>query len=429
LDAFRQLQSNHERHPGYEAESDDVAPPEHPLVNLVAFYLPQFHPIAENDAWWGKGFTEWTNVSKALPHFPGHYQPRLPSDLGFYDLRLPETLRAQASLAKRYGIGAFCFHWFWFGGKRLLETPLNTLRANPDIDLPFFINWANENWTRRWDGKEKSILLAQKYGPDDDLALADAFLDIMRDPRYVRIDGRPVVMLYRPFLMPDAAATVDRWRTRFAECGENDPYVLMDYCDDAHDPRRYGIDAAVQYPPHNLGPDMARNNELHAVYETTYNGAIFEYGSLVERMLDMPEPAFKLFRGVCPTWDNTARRPNDGMVFTGSTPRAYGRWLAETAQRTFEACPASERLVFINAWNEWAEGAYLEPDRRFGHAYLRETARALHAVSHREVVDAFAAERVDERVDSPPAASPLRRFVVKAGRKVARTLNRANGDR
>ncbi len=426
LNAYEQLLANHNRSPFHEVEGDDVQPPADPAVQLIAFHLPQFHPIPENDEWWGKGFTEWTNVSKALPHFPGHYQPHLPADLGFYDLRLPETLRAQARLAKRYGISAFCFHWYWFSGKKLLDTPLNLLLANPDIDLPFFINWANENWSRTWDGKEKSLLMAQQYRPEDDLALADEFLTVMRDPRYYRINGRPVLMLYRPFLMPDGRASVERLRQRFVERGEADPYILMDHASDEHDPKAYGIEATVQFPPHNKGPDTDRVVERLA-YDERFNGRIFSYDKLVEGMLAMAERTPTVLRGVCPSWDSTARRPNDGLIFHGSTPAKYGRWLAETAQRAVETRPPAERLVFINAWNEWAEGAHLEPDRHFGHAYLRETARALCAVGDRQRVEAFKGRNagVQTPVEEEEWASAVEAFLIRVKRKIARTLSPA----
>jgi len=419
-----QLLANHERHPSYESEGDDVQPPASPAVQLIAFHLPQFHPIPENDEWWGKGFTEWTNVSKAIPHFPGHYQPHLPADLGFYDLRLPDTLRAQARLARRYGISAFCFHWYWFSGTKLLDTPLNLLLSLPDIDLPFFVNWANENWTRRWDGKEQSVLMAQNYHPDDDVALADELIAIMRDPRYYRIGKRPLLMLYRPFLMPNPRESVARLRKRFAERGEEDPYILMDHAEDKYDPRAYGIEAAVQFPPHNKGSDSDRIVERHA-YDKKFNGRVFSYDKLAEDMLTIAERDPSLMRGVAPSWDSTARRPNDGVIFFGSTPGKYGRWLAETAQRTVETRPPAERLVFINAWNEWAEGAHLEPDRHFGHAYLRETARALCAVGNRSAVEAYKAGIVEKSVADEMWASPFESFLIRARRKILRTLRSA----
>jgi lipopolysaccharide biosynthesis protein len=420
LDAFSQIQFNQGRSAYYEAEGDDVIAPSDPLVQLFAFYLPQFHAIPENDEWWGKGFTEWTNVTRGLPRFQDHFQPRLPADLGFYDLRLAGTLRAQWALAKRYGMTGFCFHWYWFSGKRLLEGPLRLLLADPAIDMPFFVNWANESWTRRWDGQEKSILMEQRYAPEDDVALADAFLEFVKDPRYVRIEGRAVVMIYTPSAMPDAAASIARWRARFVEMGERSPYVMTPHRHDEPDVRRFGIDAVVQYPPHNVNPPLARVNDSYALYDAAFTGNIFHYDDVAEHLLRVQAPGVTLMRGLCPSWDNEARRPNGGMVYQGSTPAKYGTWLARACQDMIERQAPAERFVFINAWNEWAEGAYLEPDRHFGHAYLRENARALHAVGDRARVDSFVAERQAPDRGRPPSASPVTRFIRRAQRKIAR---------
>ena len=423
MNMTEQLLHNQGKGRHHEAAVDDLPAPVDLAVRAFAFYLPQFHPIPQNDEWWGRGFTEWTNVTKALPQYEGHYQPRLPSDLGFYDLRLVDTLRAQAGMARRYGLAGFCFHWYWFAGERLLETPLRLLLDHQDIDLPFFVNWANENWTRRWDGLDAAVLMAQRYGSDDDIAVADAFLELTADRRYVRIDGRPIIMLYRPTAMPDAAATVARWRARFAEKGEADPYVLMAHAFDDLDPRAFGIDGAVQYAPHNPGGSVSWVNHDYALNKLSYGGKIFSYDALVDQMLQMPEPAFEFYRGVCPGWDNEARKPNKGFSFAEVTPRKYGRWLAEACRLTLQQKPPSKRIVFINAWNEWAEGAHLEPDRHHGHAFLRETLRALHAAGDPTSLGAFVAERDATAGPARRRTSAVRAFVTKAVRKIARKLD------
>jgi len=359
-------------------EHDDgsrVTPVDSSAVRLIAFYLPQFHAIPENDRWWGAGFTEWTNVTKALPRFAGHYQPRLPGALGFYDLSETKALRRQAELARRYGIHGFCFHHYWFGGDRLLERPLDNLLANPDIDLPFCINWANENWSRRWDGRDDDILMAQNHSPEDDLAFARSIEPLFADPRYIRIDGRPLLMLYRPGILPDATATIDRWRNHFVRIGEVDPFIVMAQAFGDEDPRSYGMDGAVAFPPHRAGDGLCQI-EPPARYDHGFRGTIRSYHQLAQASIAHQPEGYIFFPGVCPQWDNEARKPARGMVYAGSTPSLYGQWLDAECRRVLDREP-DHRIVFINAWNEWAEGAHLEPDRHYGHAYLAATAQVL----------------------------------------------------
>lgn len=378
--ALRQLMFNANPGPHHERDSGGLRTGIDPAVRLIAYYLPQFHPIPENDEWWGKGFTEWTNVSKALPRFQGHYQPRLPGALGFYDLRLRENLQQQAELARRYGIHGFCFHHYWFSGTKLLDTPLRMLLESPDIDLPFCLNWANENWTRRWDGEEDHLLIAQRHSPEADIALCEDLLTAIRDPRYIRVDGRPLIMIYRPGLLPDAAATLERWRKHFKAAGESDPYLVMPQGFEDNDPRRYGFDAAAGFPPHRFGWHVPRRAPKHP-FDPNYEGFIHRYDDMVAAATSAKDEGYTLLPGVAPAWDNEARRPNWGTCFVGSTPKKYGAWLEHACGQALRAEMQDERIVFINAWNEWAEGAYLEPDRHFGYAYLAETARALERIS------------------------------------------------
>jgi glycosyltransferase involved in cell wall biosynthesis len=372
--------------PGVYYETDEEAsrePGEAP-VRLIAFYLPQFHPIPENDIWWGKGFTEWTNVTKAIPRFLGHYQPQLPGELGFYDLRIPATIRRQAALAKKYGIGGFCFHHYWFGGKQVLETPLKLFLSQSDIDLPFCICWANENWTRRWDGLEHEVLIAQNHSPEDDIAFARALEAPLCDPRYIRVNDRPLIIVYRPSLLPDAVATARRWRTHFARAGLGDPYLVMAQTFGDEDPRLYAFDAALEFPPHNKFGWIAPINDRIEPFEADYQGVVRDYEEMIRSAAAATAPEYTRFRCVCPGWDNEARTPGRGHVFAYSTPEKYGRWLGLACKDALKAPNPSERLVFINAWNEWAEGAHLEPDRHFGYAYLRETSRVIASLNYLE---------------------------------------------
>ena len=373
---LRQLSTNHAPGPHHEAPAPLPAGTQAP-ARLIAYYLPQFHPIPENDAWWGTGFTEWTNVTRALPRFAGHYQPHLPAELGFYDLRLPQVLHRQAELARAHGIEGFCFHHYWFAGRTLLDGPIQLLLDHPEIDIGFCVNWANENWTRRWDGNDSEILMAQKHSAEDDIAFAISLEPLFRDPRYIRIDGRPLLMLYRPRLLPDPAATVRRWRAHFQAAGLGNPYIVMPRISGTDDPREYGMDAAAGFPPHGNGFNATPVQDTQEMLSPGYQGTVVRYDEMVELALADDPDRFTYFPGVCPAWDNEARKPNRGFSIIGSSPAAYGAWLDATCRRAMRAPNPQEHIVFINAWNEWAEGAHLEPDRHHGYAYLNETARVV----------------------------------------------------
>jgi len=349
-------------------------------VRALAFYLPQFHPIPENDAWWGKGFTEWTNVSKAKPNFKNHYQPHLPGELGFYDLRVQEIMEQQAALAKAYGVHGFCYFYYWFGGKRVLEMPLERMLETNVPDFPFCLLWANENWTRRWDGLDKEILIAQKHSPEDDEAVIMDLIRYMRHPRYIRIDGKPLVAIYRIGLFPDIRKTVEIWRNVCRREGIGDIYLAMaetlyDYdMLQKESPSQYGLDASIEYPPHVTGTVM----DTPELVNLKYDGFVKDYEQAVLERAARKIPSYTRFRGIMPSWDNTSRQQDFATTFINSSPGAYQAWLEMIIEDTIKHNKGEERIVFINAWNEWAEGAHLEPDRLYGHAWLEATRNALN---------------------------------------------------
>lgn len=356
-------------------------------LRAIAFYLPQYHPIPENDAWWGAGFTDWVNVRKAAPRFAGHWQPHQPGELGYYDLRDPALRQAQADLARGYGIHGFCYHHYWFAGRRLLEQPFEAVLASGQPDFPFCLCWANENWTRRWDGQEAEILIQQQHSPEDDRAFIRALLPAFRDRRYIRIEGRPLLLVYRTDILPDPAGSAAIWREETMRAGLGDPFLVRaETFGDRRDPREIGFDASVEFPPHG-NPQRPLPPLRHPRFAEA-NAAVLDYELLALNYLDRKPPDFRLFRGVMPSWDNSARRDPATLlayVFVNADPDAYRRWLQQAAEWTAAHRAGEERLVFINAWNEWAEGCHLEPDERQGRAYLEATQAALGGVAAGDV--------------------------------------------
>jgi lipopolysaccharide biosynthesis protein len=360
------------------------------LPRLIAFNLPQFHPIPENDEWWGKGFTEWTNVVKAKPLFKGHYQPHLPADLGFYDLRLPEAREAQAALAKEYGIHGFCYYHYWFNGKRLLERPVNDICASGKPDYPFCLCWANENWTRVWDGGENEILMQEVYSESDDLNHIRTLIPIFQDRRYIQIDGKPLFLVYRANRLPSPLQTTEIWRREAVKAGIKGLYLVRveSFPDESGNPLELGFDAALEFQPREALLQGLRKfrghwwerHRLGTGNRTYANHAIFPYADLVNRSIAMELPPYPFIRCVCPGWDNTARRKRGNRILQGSTPEEYQRWLTHTIRQAASGCSnttADQSIVFINAWNEWGEGNHLEPCQKWGRSYLEATLRTL----------------------------------------------------
>jgi lipopolysaccharide biosynthesis protein len=354
---------------------------------VSAFYLPQFHPIAENDAWWGKGFTEWRGTVAAQSMFSGHMQPYLPSDLGYYDLRATEVMADQADLARSAGIDAFCVYHYWFDGRRMLETPLNKLLQRPDIRFPFYLCWANESWRRNWDGLSGTVLLEQTYREDFERALVNDSLPYVRDPRYQRPDGtRPRFIIYRPEDMPDPVGSVARMRQhwRDAGIGEMELGAVCFHIAGETPVAADLFDFWVEMPPHGLvtGNDYVfggpKGNLLGRDVNANFTGLVYDYNKVIENSVSAPYRASLPANTICgamPSWDNTARRGTAAHIAYGANPARFDHWLTRLMS---ERIPTSyRRELFLNAWNEWAEKAVLEPSTTFDDLNIRVLRRKL----------------------------------------------------
>jgi hypothetical protein len=361
--------------PGFEDVDGSIIGGARPTAKVIAYYLPQFHQIPENDQWWGTGFTEWRNATRAQPRFLGHYQPRLPRDLGFYDLTVASTQERQVQLAKSAGIFGFCFYYYFFDGRKILDGPLESFVSNEKIDFPFCVLWANENWCRLWDGGDDTVLLQQSHDPAFETQLIDDVARLFLHPNYICVDDRPLFILYRSDVLPETAATVGRWRESFQKRHNLNPLILMCQTFNKLDPRPSGFDGALEFPPHKFINTARPIKDLRAL-DPDYIGNVFDYSEMMWSSLAQA-PEYDLIRTVTPSWDNEARKTNRSTVFHGSTPQLYESWLRKIIEQSLSKPFHGESFTFINAWNEWAEGAYLEPDIHWGGAYLNATARAI----------------------------------------------------
>ena len=388
-------------------------------ARLIAFYLPQFHPIPENDEWWGKGFTEWTNVTRAKPLFPGHYQPRLPADLGFYDLRVPEVRAAQAQLASEAGVEGFCYWHYWFAGHRVLERPFDEVVSSGEPDFPFCLAWANDTWRGHWYGSAKRTLIEQTYpGKVDHERHFHTLLEAFHDPRYIRVRDCPIFTIFRPQNLPDSEAFIDFWQELARKNGLEGIHFVAHLFDDELDYpwRDAGYGGAVVTNELKLHRrrlwDITRKrlrisrDETDAALKVSKTlEAATEIGRLVahrlaQRLLRWPggvhyyRDAILFFKSmtalelgcypsVVPGWDNTARAGRNAIVLHGSTPELFAEHLRDILESVADR-PAEDRIVFVKSWNEWAEGNYLEPDQKFGHGYLDAVRSALDAADRPE---------------------------------------------
>lgn len=349
-------------------------------VRIIAFYLPQFYPNPQNDEWWGKGFTEWTNVTKSEPQFRGHYQPHLPADLGFYDLRLHETREDQAVLAREYGIHGFCYYHYWFHGTRMLDKVFNEVMESGKPDFPFCLCWANETWTRAWAGKDGDVLCEQKYSAVDDLGHIKFLITAFKDPRYIKINGRPLFLIYRaPHIQEHLDDMLNVWNAELAKAGLPELYLCT-----VRTPPAGRFEGTVDFfPSDGMRPSFLdrvkfRLRKNLGIDVLGWRHKIIKYSDVVDAQIAKPRPEYRQFLCPVPNWDNSPRKAKKGaLILHGSSPAEFERWFDFCVRETMETLEGEERVIFVNAWNEWAEGTHLEPDQKWGRGYLRAIRKAL----------------------------------------------------
>jgi len=347
---------------------------------LIAYYLPQYYPNRYNDEWWGKGTTEWTNVTKSVPQYLGQYQPRLPGELGFYDLRIQENLYRQIELAKIYGIYVFCFYYYWFDGVRLLDLPFDNFINDETIDFPFCISWINESWTKQWSGDSNLPLVEVVNTSESYKRFIESCYKLFEKDNYIKIDGKLVLLIYKPLDIPETEKVISYWRGYVKEklgvdlyliATVNKPGILKDGF------VVEGFDAISEFAP---GPQLEYMKDITKQKEYicgSFYGRVYDYKKFVEGKAYFQVRASKLYRAISPMWDNTARKMNKGLILDGATPELYKDWLRDVIVETSNNKDLDDNFVFINAWNEWAEGTYLEPDLKWQYGYLEATKEAI----------------------------------------------------
>ncbi|NDY57955.1 hypothetical protein G3N56_14560 [Desulfovibrio sulfodismutans] len=388
----------------YEEQQDYSQSLVHTDIKVLAYYLPQFHPIPENDAWHGKGFTEWTKVKSATPLFAGHYQQHIPhSDIGYYLLDNPDILRKQADMMRKSGVHGLIFYHYWFTGKLILEEPATMLLQNPDIDIPFCFCWANENWTKCWDGNEKDILLEQKYSDEDAAMFIEYLIQFFKDPRYMKIDDRPVLYIYRPSSITDVKSYLRIWKEHCIQAGLKAPYVVAVLTRGAASPNEYGMDAGVERVLNDWGngniPEC--KNLLNSYY--TLEGSVLNYNDVANYYMNqIPDMDFTYFRSLVPNFDNTARYAAKAILTHQVSPAKFQEWF-ERLITYAQTLPSDRQYIIVNAWNEWAEGAHLEPDTRFGYGFLNAIGRGLskQPYANKELPDVTIAPQTTLHLEIP----------------------------
>lgn len=376
-------------------------------VSLIAFYLPQFHRVKENSEWWSPGFTEWTNAARGRPNFDGHYQPHIPRELGFYDLANVNIMREQAELARLYGIHGFCFYHYWFSGRQVLERPINNFLKS-DIDIKFCICWANENWTRTWDGDTKSVLLEQRYEPEDALSFINSVLPILADDRYIRINGEPILVVYRAMQIPNPSEWFRVWKDAAKKYGLPGLHISVVDFYDITTPQQVGADSLVEFPPHKFNGPQNIPDKVPEFTNPNFAGSVVDYNKIIIQSAKRKSPNFQIFRGIIPSWDNTARRQDTPAIVLNANPDAFGAWLTMLRRWTIrENIDVQKRIIFVNAWNEWGEGCHLEPDLKWGLRYLEQCLKSsyrsigqLDEANSRTIADALISDLA--KVDAAP---------------------------
>lgn len=342
-------------------------------ARLIALYLPQFHPIPENDEWWGCGFTEWTNTAKARPLFKGHYQPHVPGDLGFYDLRLPESRQLQADIARSYGIEGFCYYHYWFGGRRILERPFQEVLNSSSPQFPFCLCWANETWTGIWHGSPNRVLIEQTYpGVVDHQAHFNALLPAFQDSRYLCVSGKPIFVIYKPEQIPNVVDTLGLWRKLATNSGLAGLYIVGMNNRLSWNPLDNGFDAKINLP--SIRQEWISRRSPMKWLRWKYNKLqrlpnLLPFKSLLEEEEGRVETLYKSYPCLVHAWDNTPRSGSNGVVLTGAHPEEFRKLVRLVLNRTRSVEP-DQRLVFLKSWNEWAEGNHLEPDLKYGFGFL-----------------------------------------------------------
>ena len=352
-------------------------------VKYIPLYLPQFHTFKENDEWWGEGFTEWTNTKPAVPFFEGHYQPHEPhDDIGYYDLSDVNVMIKQAKMAKDYGIYGFSYYYYWFNGKKLMEKPLENMLNNKEVDIPFCLFWANHNWTRSWDAGNKEILLEQIYDESTNEKFIDDLVPYFKDERYIRIDNKPVLLIYQADHLPNPKQTVIEWRKIAKEKYSLELYLVTVQQNNLLPPQMFGYDAAMETSPNcRTGKSSRFEKEKLPKLPSDVTMTIYDYIKNIFLYILEKEEKYKRFNCVYPMWDNTARRKKkNAWMFLGSTPELFEKFLAEMTLKTILRFEPKEQFLFINAWNEWAEGAHLEPDKKYGYAYLEKCKKIKNSI-------------------------------------------------